>query len=90
MISIYGKITMPTMFKITKKGILYEMCIRDRPIQALEARIASSKLNLNNLAHMKVTSIFISTTTKQNTNNNGEFIIIDCIEAGTPITTKNM
>ena len=47
-------------------------------------------MNLNIFAHVNVTNIFINTTIKQNTNNNGELTTIDCIEAGTPITTKNM
>ena len=47
-------------------------------------------MNLNIFAHVNVTNIFINTTIKQNTNNNGELTTIDCIEAGTPITTKNI
>ena len=59
------------------------------PIHALDASMASSKLNLNIVAPKKVTIIFDETIIKQKTNSSGDLKNIDTIEAGAPITTKN-
>ncbi len=56
------------------------------PIFALEAIMASSRLNLKILAPINITSIFIATTIPQNINSSGALKIICDMDAGTPIT----
>ena len=60
------------------------------PIFAFDARIASSKVKPNIFAAINVTSILINTIIAQNRSSRGDFSIIASIEAGIPITTKNM
>ena len=59
------------------------------PIFAFEARMASSTVNPK-FSPSNVTAIFTKTMIAQNTNNNGDFSIIAPIEAGIPITTKEI
>ncbi len=60
------------------------------PIFALHASIISSRLNLNNFPKPRVNNKFIIAIMNTNKNNKGALLIMSSIEAGIPITTKNI
>ena len=60
------------------------------PIFALDAMRISSKANPNIFPPIRQNSMFTTTIIRQNTKRSGAFVNISMMDAGTPITKKNI